>query len=227
MMSVHKTSESTILKWSIALLLLMIALIPVQVLVFALVPPPTTVIGFFELFHTSLFKGLLSLDLLYIVNNSILAVIYLSLAWHLYKTSPFLILTALLLGSIGVAAYYASNPAFEMMILSGKYYLSSGVELERLLSAGEAMLANYEGSAFISYYFLNAISLLLFSIAFYKSNEYPKKIAIFGFISAVLMSIPSGFGLIGMIFSLLSLIPWIVFCLLIAFAFRKRLKSMI
>jgi len=220
-------NDSMILKWSITLLIFMICLIPIQVLVYVLIPPPSTVIGFFELFNSSIIKGLLSLDLLYLINNTVLAVIYLSFAWHLFKSSPFLVISALLLGVIGVAAYYASNPAFEMMVLSNKYYLSSGVELERLLSVGEGMLAHYEGTSFIAYYFLNAISLILFSIAFNKSIDYPKRIAVFGFISAILMSIPSTFGLIGMIFSLLSLIPWIIFCLLITDAFIKQLKSMI
>ena len=48
-----------------------VALIPFQIAVFAVYPPPESVAGFFELFQKNWFRGLLSLDLLYILNNTL------------------------------------------------------------------------------------------------------------------------------------------------------------
>ena len=45
--------------------LAMVLLIPIQMIVFIAAPPPTTVEGVFELYHHSIFLGLLSLDILY------------------------------------------------------------------------------------------------------------------------------------------------------------------
>lgn len=203
------------------LIFVMIGLIFLQVLVFTLSTPPETAEGFFELFNQNTFLGLLSLDFLYLINNALLIMIYFGISLYLLKYKPILALIALLVGAIGIAAYYASNPAFEFYFLSKRYEMASGLEKERLLANGELLLAGYIGTAFISYYILNAIALYIYGIAFLLSKDAPKKIGILGLISAVLMSVPSSFGTVGMVFALLSLIPWIVFCLLIAIHFKR------
>ena len=45
------------------LALVMLLLIPLQIVVFVIAPPPDTVTGFFDLFQRQPFLGLLSLDL--------------------------------------------------------------------------------------------------------------------------------------------------------------------
>jgi hypothetical protein len=56
--------------------LAMLIIIPLQIVIFLISPPPETVKGFFELYHQNPFLGLLSLDFLYLVNNMILVIIY-------------------------------------------------------------------------------------------------------------------------------------------------------
>jgi len=46
-----------------------LALIPIQIFIFAAYPPPGTVIEYFTLFQKNWFLGLLSLDLLYILSR--------------------------------------------------------------------------------------------------------------------------------------------------------------
>jgi hypothetical protein len=46
-----------------------VALIPVQIIIFVVWPPPTTVTDWFTLFQDNWLLGLLSLDLLYILNK--------------------------------------------------------------------------------------------------------------------------------------------------------------
>lgn len=206
------------------LIFVMIGIIFLQVLIFTIATPPTSAEGFYELFNEHPFLGLLSLDFLYLINNALLIMVYFAISLFLFNYKPLLSLLALLVGSIGIASYYASNPAFEFYFLAKEYPFASGLAMERLITNGELLLAGYIGTAFISYYILNAIALYIYGISFLLVKDTPKRIGVFGLISAVLMSVPSSFGMVGMIFALLSLIPWIVFCILVAIHLKKRIK---
>ena len=50
----------------------MLAIMVAQIMIFVIWPPPTTVEGYYSLFQQSWLLGLLSLDLLYLVNNALL-----------------------------------------------------------------------------------------------------------------------------------------------------------
>jgi hypothetical protein len=194
----------------------MLAIMVAQIAIFIIWPPPTTTEGFFVLFQQNRFLGLLSMDLLYLVNNTILILIYLALWIPLKRVSESLSLVALIFGIVGITAYFSSNPAFEMLSLSNQFAASSN-ELQQtaFLGAGHALLATYKGTVFDVYYVLNAISLLIFAGLMLRSESFSKGIAVVGLISGILMSIPSSAGTIGLIFSLASLIPWAVFLILI------------
>lgn len=200
----------------------MLILIPVQIAVFTIWPFPESAVEWFQLFQNSWILGLLHLDLLYIINNTIVAIMYLALFFSMRQRSEGSLLVALILGLLGVAAYYASTPAFEMLSLSGRY-VSGAPEAQNaaLIASGEMLLAQWKGTAFNIYYILSAASLLIFAGTMIKSPIYGKAASIFGLISGVLMLIPSSAGSIGMVFSLASLIPWIVFTLLVAKKFLQ------
>ncbi len=207
------------------LIFVMIGIIVLQVGLFLLMPPPSTAIGFYELFEKNAFLGLISLDFLYLINNTLLIMIYFAISLYVFQFKPVLALLAMLVGGIGITSYYASNPAFEFYFLSQNFSGATGVELERLITNGELLLANYIGTAFISYYILNAIALYIFGAAFFFEKNASRSVAIMGLISAFFMSIPSSFGTVGMVFALLSLIPWVVFCLMIAHRFNLKIKQ--
>ena len=82
-------------------------------------------------------------------------------------------------------------------------------------------MARYTGTTFDVYYILNAIVLLTISFVMFKSKIYIRATAWSGLVSGVLMSIPSTFGVIGLVFSLVFLIPWIVFSVLLVFSFKS------
>lgn len=103
------------------LAIVMIILIPVQIIIYVISPPPNTVKGLFELYQQNPFLGLLSLDFLYLFNNMIIVIIYLALFILLYQEKPVTVLIALILGLIGIACYYPSKPSFEMLTLSKQY----------------------------------------------------------------------------------------------------------
>lgn len=150
----------------------------------------------------------------------ILAVIYFSLYLSLKKRNSTLITLALILGFIGIASYFSSNKAVEMLFISKEYYLaSSDIQRNILLSSAQNMIFEWKGTAYVIYYILNCIALYLISISMLNSSVYSKLIAIIGLISAFFMMIPANFGTIGIVFSLLSLIPWYIFCVLVSKVF--------
>jgi hypothetical protein len=156
------------------------------------------------------------MDLLYLLNNALLIVIYLALFAALKKESESSMLVALVLGLVGIAAYYASNTAFEMLSLSNQYAAAtSNAQLFLLLGAGEAMLRTYKGTAFDVYYVLNAFALLMMASVMLRSKIFGRGIARVGLISGILIIIPSTAGNIGLIFSLASLLPWAIFLILL------------
>lgn len=199
----------------------MLGLIPLQVVVFILTPPPQSVQGFFELYRQSPIRGLLSLDLLYLFSNAIIIVLYLALYVLLRQERPVTTLLAVIFAMIGIACYYPSNPAFEMLTLSRLYGTSVAWDRLIYLAAGEAVMAGYTGTAFDVYYVFNAIGLLLFAHAILTSPRWPGAIGIWGLVSGVLMIVPSSAGMVGMVFSLLSLIPWLIFVTLLMTRFRR------
>ena len=201
--------------------LAMIIIIPLQIIIFVISPPPETVKGFFELYHQNPFLGLLSLDFFYLINNMILVIVYLALFVVLYQEKPVTSLLAFILGLISIACYYPSNPAFEMLTLGNQYFQTLPEQQTIYLAAGEAVMAGYTGTTFNTYYVLGTICLLLFSYAIIKSHIFKKSVGLWGLASGFFMIVPSSAGMLGMIFSLLSLIPWIVFVVLLMLKFKK------
>lgn len=201
--------------------LTMLILIAIQIIVYVIAPPPDTVKGLFELYRQNPLLGLLSLDFLYLFNNIIIVVIYLALFVLLYQEKPVTVLLALILGLIGIACYYPSNPAFEMLTLSNQYFQALTGQQIIYLAAGEALMAGYTGTTFDVYYVLSTICLLLFAYALIKSPKFKKSVGLWGLVSGFFMIIPSSAGTLGKIFSLLSLIPWVVFVTLLMIHFKK------
>ena len=197
--------------------LLSVFLIPIQVFIFVRWPPPDTVTEWFTLFRESWLLGLLSLDLLYLLNNTLLVLIYLGLYAALKQANRAWMTIMLALGFIGIAAYFASNTAFEMLAISNQY-AAAGTEAEKAIleAAGQTLLVLYKGTAFDIYYVYNAAALLIIAIVMLRSPVFSRATAYWGLASGILMTIPSTAGTIGMIFALASLIPWMVFCVLVA-----------
>lgn len=193
----------------------MLGLMIVQVIIFIVWPPPETVSGYFVQFQDNRFIGLLNLDLLYIITNVLMIVIYTALYPLMRRTNESMMLLALVLGLTGIAIYFTSNIGFEMLALSNQY-ADATTEIQRvaLLATGETLLALYKGTAFAVYYILSAVALLLFSIVMLRCSVFDKLTAYFALLAGILMLVPSTAGTIGLIFSLASLVPWAIWLVL-------------
>lgn len=195
----------------------MFVLMVIQIIVFVIWPPPQTVEAYFSLFQNNWLLGLLSLDLLYIVDSTLLILIYLALYIVLKRFGESAMLIGVIFGITGVAAYFASNTAFEMLSLSTQYSeATSEAQRVMLLTTGQAMLETYKGTAFDIYYVLNTIVLFLFSPVMLRSKIFSKTIAYLGMLAGVLMIVPSTAGVLGLYFSLASLVPWSIWLILVA-----------
>ncbi|MCD1655990.1 DUF4386 family protein [Treponema zuelzerae] len=202
--------------------IIMLTIIPIQILVFALTKLPTTTIEWFSLFKDNLVIGFFHADFFILINNILISIIYLAFYHTLKEVNKGVIQIGIALGLIGISAYISSNKTFEILKLSYEYF-STNIETEKIIfeSAGKACLLGWQGTAFDTYYVLNGIALFCISILMYKSKYYSKATATWGLFAAIFMIIPSTAGTIGLIFSLLSLIPWYVFSILYAKIFVR------
>ena len=193
-----------------------LALIPIQMVFFILWPLPTEVLAWFERFDQNWLIGLISLDILFIVQNALIMVLYLAFIVILWPVNRAVILLAAAFAFIGLSLYFSSNVSFEMLNLSQQYFPTTDFAAQnQLLGAGRMALAIFVGTSFDVYYIFSGLALLLFSYAMLNAQHFSKLTAYFGLIAGALMLVPATAGILGLTMSILSLIPWIAFCFLV------------
>ena len=204
--------------------LAVLVLIPVQMAVFFLWPLPSSVIGWFTLFHDNALVGLLDMDLLLIVDYLLLIGVFSALWASLRRVNESLMAIALILQLVATATYLASTVAFEMLTLSNQYATATTeVERSTFLAAGQAMLATWQGTAFDVSYILSALAILTVSAVMLRSHHlFSKTTGYAGLSAGVLALVPPTAGTIGVVLSLVSLVPMVIWLVLIA---RRLLRS--
>jgi hypothetical protein len=116
-------------------------------------PPVGGAAEWFRLYGENAFRGMVSLDLPYILVTFLMLPVMLALFTALRKTSPTASLSAVALYAVTFAAMLASNPMVEMWTLSREFAVAtSTAQQTALLGAGEALLASYTGTAFHLFY---------------------------------------------------------------------------
>jgi hypothetical protein len=200
--------------------LISVAFIVIAGIVFAINPPPTTIIGWFTLFNENWLLGLLDADLMMLASYVLLGLIYFALFGALRRANqPFMALGTAF-AFVGCAAYFAANPAFSMLSLSNQYAAAT-TEAERtaLQGAGQAVIANWTGSAFDVAYFLSAVAAIIVAVVMLRSNVFGKVTASAGLAMGALSLVPATAGMVGVVFSLVVLIPTVIWFILIAWRF--------
>jgi hypothetical protein len=150
-------------------------LIPTQVVVFIVWPPPFegTATDWFTLFRDNPLVGLLDLDLLLVADNVFLVPIFLALYILLRRGSESVMAIATALGFLGIVFFIASNPAFEMLSLSDQYAAAT-TEGQRstFLAAGETMIATWQGTTFQSAYILGSIAGIVIGAVMLRTSIF-------------------------------------------------------
>jgi hypothetical protein len=199
--------------------LAVIAIIVIQAPIFILYPQPTTVMGHFTQFQSNKLLGLLDLDLMLILGQACSVLILLALYAALRRASPSLMTIALTLGLGGIALFFAVNPTFSMLYLSDQYAAAT-TEAQRatLLTAGEALWANYNGTAFGLFFVLGGIAYMLIAAVMLRSGVFSKTTAAVGMLMGVMMLVPPlpPLGMIGLVLSYIVIVPSAIWNILIA-----------
>lgn len=200
-------------------------LIPLQATIFLLNPPPRTVVEYFELFQHNPLLGLLDLDLLLTVDYLAMVPLYLALHLVVRRRSATAALLALVFGLFSVVLFLVSREAtFSMWMLSSQY--ASAVDPARqaaLVASGQLLLTLYNGGTFGLSYLLGAVSTLLFSYPMWRHRIFGRAAGAVGVITGVTMLIPANAGTIGLALSLLSLIPTMIWLMLLARALNRAI----
>jgi hypothetical protein len=204
---------------------LVAAVIPIQTVIYLMSPPPDTVTEWFNLYERNPLHALVDMDLLYMVDNVLAALVILALLAALFRASPSLVAIGATLGLLGIAVFFASNPAFSMLSLSQDYAAATtAAERSMYLAAGEATMATWQGSAYLVSYVLGGVATLIISLVMLRTTVFSRLTAFFGIATGVLMLWPP-VTTIGIVVSLLSLLPLFVWYLLIAQQFLIRANA--
>jgi hypothetical protein len=192
-------------------------LIPLQVVVFIVWPPPEGgAVEWFALFRENAVLGLMSYDLLILLEEVLLIPIVLALYLLLRRGGESLMLTASAMWFVSIALFISANTGFEMLTLAARH-ADATTEAERavFLATGEGMLATYmgQGTSFVMGYVLASIAGILIGIGMLRTR-------IFGRAAwAVIVANVLGFGLflpgIGILLSLVSVLILVVWYLAI------------
>lgn len=196
-----------------------IAIIVIQAPLFIFYPQPTTVIGHFTQLQSNVLLGLLDFDLMLILAEACSVLILLALYAALRRASPSLMTIALTLGLFGTALFFAVNPTFSMLYLSDQYQAAT-TEVQRasFLAAGEALWANYNGTAFGLFFILGGIASLLIAVVMLRSGIFSKTTAAVGMLMGVMMLVPPlpPLGMVGLVLSYIVIVPAAIWYILIA-----------
>lgn len=196
-----------------------VAIILIQAPLFILFPQPTTVLGHFTQFQSNKILGILDLDFMLILGEALSVLILLALYVALRRASPSLITIAVTLGLGGIALFLAVNPTFSMLYLSDQYAAATtDAQRSAFLTAGEALWANYNGTAFDMFFVASGIATLLFAIVMLRSKMFSKTTAVVGIVIGLMMLIPPSpsLGTIGLVFSYVVILPTAIWYILIA-----------
>jgi len=190
--------------------LISLMIIPIQLIVFIVSPPPSTAIGWFTLFQNNKLLGLLAFELLIIVSCALAIPMYLAFYAALRRVNESFMAIATVLGLVGIVAFFVARPAFEMLYLSDQYAAATtDAQRSLFLAAGEAMYAIFNGTASHLGYVFAAIAPLIISVVMLRSNIFSKATAYMGIITNV---VALGFYIpkIGIIFGIISVFPFLM-----------------
>jgi hypothetical protein len=193
-----------------------VLIIPIQLIVFSSVPEPTTAVGWFTLFQDNKFVGLLSFEILFVVNAVFGVATTLALYVALRRANQSAMAIALAFGLVGTVCIIVARPGIDMLYLSDQYAAATtDAQRSLFLAAGEGMVALRHGTMFHVSYNLANIVLILVPLVMLQGQLFGKLTAYAGILAGVI-----GFGLyvptVGVFISVLSVLFYAVFLVLVA-----------
>jgi len=190
---------------------------PIQIAIFFTNPYPVDVVGWFALLNHDPLVGLIELDLLIMVDEALVILIFLALCVALKEINPSMMLVSAVIGTFSGLLYLATNPAIGMLNLSAQFAgATNEAQRNALLAAGQSLLATWEGSGWEAAYFLGSIAPIIISVVMLRSRHFRKATAYLGILANVValgIYIPT-VGIYISIFSVVILWAWYLFAAL-------------
>jgi hypothetical protein len=213
----HRSAWATLYRIGGVAALGVVALIPIQAVVYMLWPPPTTVVDYFGVFQGNLLLGLLDLDVLLIVDQILIMAVLLALYAALRRTDESVTLLGTAVGLMGAILFVVSREAtFSMATLSQQYAMAaSEAERATLLAAGQTLLTVYNGTSFTVGYFLSGMAMLLVSTVMLRGAVFSRTTGVAGVLAGVTGLVPANLGMVGLMLSFISLVPLLAWLILV------------
>ncbi len=185
---------------------LMLLTVPAQIVVFAINPPPDDVLDWFALYAENPVLAMLNLDLVYAASQGLMVPLVLAVAVSVWDHRPALALAGASVMLFAITIHTTSNPSIEMLSASWAYAAAdSDAERAIVQAAGETLLYRWTGTSYAVGYIVAGFGLILLSAATW--DVYSRFATWLGFVLGVTWFVPASFGTIGIIVSLLSLLP--------------------
>ena len=150
--------------------------IPLQVVVFIAWPPPTShALGaWFDLFTANPVLGLLSLDLLMMVEQVLMIPVVLAIWLLAHRSSESAALLGTALWLAGGVLILSSNTGFEMLSLSRGHAAASATDQATYLAAAQGMLASYwdMGTSFVFGYVIVSVGAILVGVTMMRARLF-------------------------------------------------------
>ncbi|MEJ2549082.1 MAG: DUF4386 family protein [Anaerolineales bacterium] len=128
--------------------------------------------------------GLMSLDFLLFLSNIIGVLLFLALYASLKQVNESYALIALVMGLLAAVFIVPARPMAELITLSDGYAAAATEAAKsQYLAAGEALLAQFDGTAYLANTFLGGASLLISSLLMLHGKIFSKATAYVGILT--------------------------------------------
>lgn len=194
--------------------LISLVFFPIQIAIFFTNPYPSNVADWFALLNSHPMVGLIELDLLLVIDEILVILIFLALYFALKEHDPSIMVASVVTGIVSAVLFITANPAFGMLDLSALYAQTAG-EAQRngLIAAGQGLMATWVGSGYETAYIIGSIAPIVISVIMLRSKFFRKATAYLGIISNVIALgkyIPA-IGIYISLFSVVVLWAWYLF----------------
>ena len=185
-------------------------------------PYPTTTEEWFNLFTRSKPLGLFYLNALDMVSITLFALMFLALYVALRRENESLMAIAILLVSIGAAAFIASRSVtFSMITLSDQYAVATTqAEQSQILLIGDAVGAQLVATPRTAGFLLISVAVLIISVVMLRSQLFNKVTAVVGILSSIFVIALNISVIIAPVLAnplmSISMLLWILWLLLVA-----------
>jgi hypothetical protein len=199
-----------------------VAITVVQIAAGILWPPPdfaptaTAAANILQIARAEPVLTFVKLDGFMVFDYLLLIVVYLALFAALKRSGRSLMTLGTALALVAITMYITVNPAATVLVLAGHYAPSAGdATAAGIIPATQAVLAEFQGTAFLVHYIIMGIAGILVSYVMFRGHVFSRATAIAGMAQGAMMLVPVTFGMMGLLFALGSLVPFIVWFVLV------------